>query len=748
MSPNILISGFYSGPSPSAGLGIARSLRQAWPKAKIIGIDYWDGASGLHDECLTERVVFPPWDLLDQSLHVETIKTYCEDHYVLSALDMEVAWLSQNVAPNQKLLSPTAEALRYAQKPFVKVGQFLPFKAPEIFLEAGDDQALYDFCREHSWRVWAKGPFHGAQFVQSWRELDAARRSLSINGSYSHVFYQSHVRGLEESICFSAVEGKLCGAVHMQKRVTTPDGKTWSGKVRPLSHRQRDVVSEAVRQMKWTGGGEFELIRDEADQYFLMEFNPRFPAWIYGSTIAGINLPALMVGEASGSAAPLPRGHITAEFTRIVMEIPVLSEIALPALAQPEHGQVSSVAKYGRTFSNLETELIRGGNLEGQAEHPQVSRGLAENDDLVDVRGLSLNQLETPARAYLSEKISERFEVAAAINSIADGSRKMRVAYSIKTCPDPVYLRQAHGTGLLAEAISMAEVEAALATGWNADQIILNGPAKWWPRSMSHHQGLAAVFSDSLDEFERMIASKRSDKVWGLRLNVPGFSSRFGVDLSSYDSLARAVSLIQRMPADIKLGFHVHMASNLIGKGHWQDAVESAMGWAMSISEQSCRPIHVFDLGGGHHPRDFGNIPWGEILTFAGSRIKGLETLVVEPGRALSQDTMVMVTSIQDIRRKHGEITDVVVDTCISELPLARVYPHRMYLATGDTLRPIAAGGARILGRICMEDDILADGVYLPRDARIGDRIVIADAGAYERSMSYEFGQGRISHAL
>ncbi|MEI6398800.1 MAG: hypothetical protein WCO71_08525, partial [Pseudomonadota bacterium] len=177
--------------------------------------------------------MFPPWDLLDQSLHVETIKTYCGDHYVLSALDMEVAWLSQNVAPNSKLLSPTAEALRYAQKPFVKAGQFLPFKAPEIFLEAGDDQALYDFCREHSWRVWVKGPFHGAQFVQSWRELDHARRSLSINGSYSHVFYQSHVRGLEESICFSAVEGKLCGAVHMQKRVTTPDGKTWSGKVRP-----------------------------------------------------------------------------------------------------------------------------------------------------------------------------------------------------------------------------------------------------------------------------------------------------------------------------------------------------------------------------------------------------------------------------------------------------------------------------------------------------------------------------------
>jgi diaminopimelate decarboxylase len=41
-----------------------------------------------------------------------------------------------------------------------------------------------------------------------------------------------------------------------------------------------------------------------------------------------------------------------------------------------------------------------------------------------------------------------------------------------------------------------------------------------------------------------------------------------------------------------------------------------------------------------------------------------------------------------------------------------------------------------------MEDDILCDGLDVPESVEIGDLIIIADAGAYERSMSYDFGRG------
>jgi diaminopimelate decarboxylase len=41
-----------------------------------------------------------------------------------------------------------------------------------------------------------------------------------------------------------------------------------------------------------------------------------------------------------------------------------------------------------------------------------------------------------------------------------------------------------------------------------------------------------------------------------------------------------------------------------------------------------------------------------------------------------------------------------------------------------------------------MEDDILSAGLNFPDSVNIGDRILITDAGAYERSMTYEFARG------
>jgi diaminopimelate decarboxylase len=52
------------------------------------------------------------------------------------------------------------------------------------------------------------------------------------------------------------------------------------------------------------------------------------------------------------------------------------------------------------------------------------------------------------------------------------------------------------------------------------------------------------------------------------------------------------------------------------------------------------------------------------------------------------------------------------------------------------------AGKVKVLGRICMESDVLHSGIRLPENVKIGDLIVFGDAGAYERTMSYVFGRG------
>jgi diaminopimelate decarboxylase len=47
-----------------------------------------------------------------------------------------------------------------------------------------------------------------------------------------------------------------------------------------------------------------------------------------------------------------------------------------------------------------------------------------------------------------------------------------------------------------------------------------------------------------------------------------------------------------------------------------------------------------------------------------------------------------------------------------------------------------------MLGRICMEDDVVSSGLDLPEDLAVGDRFVVCDAGGYEKIMSYAFGRG------
>ena len=48
----VYATGMHSGPNPSPGLGVARSLRAFAPELRIVGVDYSGTASGLHSPVL------------------------------------------------------------------------------------------------------------------------------------------------------------------------------------------------------------------------------------------------------------------------------------------------------------------------------------------------------------------------------------------------------------------------------------------------------------------------------------------------------------------------------------------------------------------------------------------------------------------------------------------------------------------------------------------------------------------------
>jgi hypothetical protein len=44
----IYVSGLYSGGNPQPGVGIARSLREGYPDAILVGVEYSNRSSGIH----------------------------------------------------------------------------------------------------------------------------------------------------------------------------------------------------------------------------------------------------------------------------------------------------------------------------------------------------------------------------------------------------------------------------------------------------------------------------------------------------------------------------------------------------------------------------------------------------------------------------------------------------------------------------------------------------------------------------
>src|SRR6185436_6663550 len=149
----------------------------------------------------------------------------------------------------------------------------------------------------------------------------------------------------------------------VRKRVTTSEGKTWAGRVGEVSDDLLERIDDAVRTIGWTGGAEIEILRDVDGRRWLLEWNPRFPAWVYGAALAGRNLPAALVRHALGLGDGPRALSGSAEFTRVVVEVPVRVELPLPLPAEPEHGVVGTYGKYGAGLSTIVPKLLLGDAL-------------------------------------------------------------------------------------------------------------------------------------------------------------------------------------------------------------------------------------------------------------------------------------------------------------------------------------------------------------------------------------------------
>jgi diaminopimelate decarboxylase len=755
----IYVSGLYCGGNPQPGVGIARSLRQAFPKARIVGVEYSTRVSGIHFEELDDLWIQRPWDELDLDSWGERVREALDaGGFWISGSDLEAMWLADlfpDGHPN--LLAPPMSGLKRITKPAVEGVRGLPIKIPDYISTEHSDWDLHAFCRAHNWKVWLKGPYYDASRTPTWDAFTAVRAALKKVWSTERLFLQKHVSGYEESIMLSAYQGELLGAVAMKKRDITPEGKTWAGEISEVASELMTPLRAMVRDLNWTGGGELEMVRDAADQLWLLEMNPRFPAWVHGATIAGYNLPGLLVEAASGARAqPSPaQGH---EFTRLVLEVPVRAEYPLPPLPEPYAGAVGHSMKHpsgltalAKKLHKLNPEMLVAIDAGLDDDAPD---GFAEipRTMMDDIRATDFDAVQTPEFLYMGSTAEDLFRKAAdRSHRLGTNAVEVVSGYSIKTNPDKRLIKLALDHGFYAEAISLMEVQSALEVGFRPDQVIMNGPAKFWRPELMPKERMHAFFCDSIADLERTIAACEagdlSAKHIGIRIRTPNVVSRFGIPLDSPATFRKLIDGVKRLPADSAFGIHFHMASSNIGVAGWNHLFESMIGWCQSIEQLSGRTIEILDLGGGWWPDDWhddSNDRFAKAVRRIHEALPGVKQIVSEPGKAMAQPSMALAMRILEIQEHEEDVVEAVVDASIAELPMYFFQPHRMLRQCSKTgeLQPLGRGTTHLMGRLCMEHDIVATNVALPEGTRAGDLLIFCDAGGYDRSMSYVFGRG------
>jgi len=111
------------------------------------------------------------------------------------------------------------------------------------------------------------------------------------------------------------------------------------------------VCEAVVGALRWRGPLEVEILQStKTGEYFVIEINPRFPAWIHLTAGAGLNLPYFAVRLALGLPLPSPMPNYRAGtlFVRIaidqITDLSTFEQLAATGVLRSERACIEKVS--------------------------------------------------------------------------------------------------------------------------------------------------------------------------------------------------------------------------------------------------------------------------------------------------------------------------------------------------------------------------------------------------------------------
>jgi len=304
------VSGINAIDNPGPGIGVARSLKEDPDLAvTIIGLAYDAMDPGLYMDWVVDKSFIMPYPSGSSEAFIERllyIKKTCGLDHVIPNLDAELPLYikhSRTLADHGiKTFLPTMEQFRLRGKDQLtavaeKIGAGLPQTRVVNSLEA-----LVQAVGEIGLPVMVKGCLYKAYRAGTLQEAVGHFHHLVAEWGYP-IIVQEVVTGDELNVVgVGDGTGECLGLVGVKKICTTALGKIWTG----VTVRNEPMLAAArafVREFRWRGPFELECIISP-DQIYLIEVNPRFPAWVYLATGVGLNLPSRLLRASCGQPVP------------------------------------------------------------------------------------------------------------------------------------------------------------------------------------------------------------------------------------------------------------------------------------------------------------------------------------------------------------------------------------------------------------------------------------------------------------
>lgn len=298
----IAVTGLNNTDNPGPGVPVIRALRESRDfEVRIIGLAYENLEPGIYMQDIVDKTYQIPYPSTGSDALMERIE-YIHDKENIDVLIPNFdAELHTFMKAEKKLKAmgihtflPTLQQFEERHK--ANLPEFgekynVPVPQSKPMTNSWD---IHKLKSDFTYPVLVKGKFYDAYIAYNDDQVINHFNKISAKWGVP-VIIQEFIRGTEVNVvALGDGKGNTIGAVPMRKQYITDKGKAWGG-ITLSDENMLKITHDLISATKWRGGMELEMIKTTDNQYYMIEINPRIPAWVYLAVGAGQNLPEALV---------------------------------------------------------------------------------------------------------------------------------------------------------------------------------------------------------------------------------------------------------------------------------------------------------------------------------------------------------------------------------------------------------------------------------------------------------------------